>query len=449
MNRRHFSMKTLKILNQSACCDPSSNCCTFAESTLPVAIIGAGPVGLAAAAQLVSKKQAFILLEKGKEVGANIRTWGHVTLFSPWKYNMDTAAKKMLQKTDWQEPHADDIPTGNQLIDSYLKPLAALKELKPFIYTNHQIIAITRKFSDKMKSKNRSQNPFVLYVNVDGQIKSFEARAVLDATGTWGNPNPAQGNGVWLPSEKALQPYIDYHIPNIEKKHSLYANKKIAVIGGGHSAINSLLNLAALKEDESATDITWILRKEHIEMAYGGEQKDELIARGSLGTHIRQLVEEDKIQVVTPFFISSLKKEEDKISIIGTKCNEAHTLKGFDRLIVNTGNRPDYSINAEIRFDIDATTESVSALAPLIDPNKHSCGTVKPHGEAELRQPESNFYVVGSKSYGRAPTFLMATGYEQVRSIVAYLTGDIDSSRHVALNLPETGVCNSGIGGCC
>lgn len=440
-------MKTFKILNQPTCCDPSTGCCT-SESTLPVAIIGAGPVGLAAAAQLASRNRAFILFEKGEEVGANIRTWGHVTLFSPWQYNMDSAAKELLQRTGWKEPNGEELPTGNELIEKYLKPLAELKEIKPSIYMSHQVIAITRKNNDKMKSRERNQNPFTLYVEIEGKVKSFEARAILDATGTWGNPNPAQSNGAWLPAEKALQNRIDYHIPNIEANESTYKNKKIAIIGGGHSAINSLLNVVALKEKAPNTGVTWILRKENVEMAYGGEANDELAARGELGTRIRQLVEEGKIQVVTPFLITSL-KDEGKISIIGTNHGEELVLEGFDRLIVNTGSRPDYTMNAELRYDIDPATESVTALAPLIDPNEHSCGTVKPHGEVELRQPEQGFYVVGAKSYGRAPTFLMATGYEQVRSIAAFFAGDVKSSKLVKLNLPETGVCNSGLGGCC
>lgn len=439
---------TFKILNQPDCCDTTSNCCTT-ESLLPVAIIGAGPVGLAAAAQLASRRQPFILFEKGNEVGANIRSWGHVTLFSPWKYNMDSTAKELLQTTDWVEPNGELIPTGNELIKNYLKPLSELSEIKSYIKSNHHVIAITRKNNDKMKSKNRNQNPFVLFMETNNGIKSFEARAILDATGTWGNPNPAQGNGVWLPAERKLQSLIDYHIPNVDFNPSLYANKKIAVIGGGHSAINSLLNLVTLKEVAPETDITWILRKEHVEMAYGGELNDELAARGSLGTRIRQLVESKKINVVTPFYISSIEEFEENIVISGTEQGEERILKGFNRLVVNTGSRPDYTMNSELRLNIDSTTESVTALASLIDPNEHSCGTVKPHGEAELRQPELGFYVVGSKSYGRAPTFLMATGYEQVRSIAAYLAGDISSSKHVELSLPETGVCNSGLGGCC
>ena len=51
--------------------------------------------------------------------------------------------------------------------------------------------------------------------------------------------------------------------------------------------------------------------------------------------------------------------------------------------------------------------------------------------------------MVGMKSYGRAPTFLLRTGYEQVRSVVAALAGDWESARRVQLVLPETGVCNA------
>nr|WSS66437.1 hypothetical protein OG284_09475 [Streptomyces sp. NBC_01177] len=82
-----------------------------------------------------------------------------------------------------------------------------------------------------------------------------------------------------------------------------------------------------------------------------------------------------------------------------------------------------------------------AALAPLIDPNQHSCGSVRPHGHRELSHPEQGVHLVGMKSYGRAPTFLAMTGYEQVRSVAAALAGDIGSADRVELTLPETGVC--------
>ncbi|MCK1989822.1 NAD(P)-binding domain-containing protein [Lysinibacillus fusiformis] len=439
-------MKTLKIINQNGSCCPTTKEIKVKESinnpnkNLPIAIIGAGPIGLAAAAHLVEHKQAFILLEAGHEVAHNIRTWGHVTLFSPWRYNINKAAKALLDASDWEEPNLDTLPTGHELIDLYLKPLSNLMQIKPHIQLNAKVVGISRQLNDKMKTKNRADQSFIIYIEQENDIRVIEARAVIDATGTWGNPNPANSTGVWLQNEKALADHIEYGIPDINTNAKRYANKKIAVIGGGHSAINTLLALTELQEKNPATKLVWIMRKRSVEEAYGGEEKDALAARGALGVRIHELVDTGKVEVITPFYISQVKKEEN-IHIVGTINGEQKVLTGFEELIVNAGNRPDLSINSELRLSIDSATESVHALAPLIDPNVHSCGTVRAHGEEILRQPEKDFYIVGAKSYGRAPTFLMATGYEQVRSITAYLSDDEEASKRVELELPETGVC--------
>lgn len=209
-------------------------------------------------------------------------------------------------------------------------------------------------------------------------------------------------------------------------------------MGGGHSAINTILELEKLDNIE----ITWILRKKRVEDAYGGEEKDALAARGELGSRIHALVDAGKVKVFTPFYIEELEQTSMGIVFKGEGPNGEGQLPAVDEIIANTGSRPDFSFLKEIRLSIDAAVESVEALAPLIDPNEHSCGTVRPHGELELRHPEAGYYIVGMKSYGRAPTFLMATGYEQVRSVVAFLTGDIEAARKVELDLPETGVCS-------
>jgi len=440
-------MKTLKVIKQN------DSSCTIAKDTevketfnelnknLPTVIIGVGPIGLATAAHLVEQNQSFILLEAGNEIAHNIRTWGHVTLFSPWRYNINKAAKSLLEDTDWKAPDLETIPTGHELIDLYLKPLAELAQIKPYIQLNSKVVGISRQLNDKMKSKNRVNQSFKIYVEKGDDVNIIEAKAVIDATGTWGNPNPANSTGVWLQTEKVLADHIEYGIPDIKVNSTKYANKKIAVIGGGHSAINTLLSLAELQRENPSTKLVWIMRKKSVEEAYGGEEKDALEARGALGIRIHELVDTGKVEVVTPFYISQVKKEEN-INIIGTLNGEQKVLTGFDELIVNAGNRPDFTMNSELRLSIDTATESVQALAPLIDPNEHSCGTVRAHGEEILRQPEKDFYIVGAKSYGRAPTFLMATGYEQVRSITAYLSGNEEASQRVELELPETGVCS-------
>lgn len=410
---------------------------------LPVAIIGGGPVGLAAAAHLAKNGESFILLEAGENIGSNILTWGHVRLFSSWQYNIDKAALDLLEQHGWESPDIKALPTGKEIVEQYLQPLANLPEIKPFIHLNTKVLSIGRKDTDKMKTVNREKMPFMIYTEKEGVLQIYEARAVLDASGTWGNPNPANSNGIWLKEEQSLKKHIFYGIPDIlGKEQKRYANKRVAVVGSGHSAINALLELAKLKESNPKTNIVWIMRKQRAEEAYGGEEKDALEARGALGSRIHQLVDEGSVEVITPYKIEYVVRTKDGMDIIGHQEEQEIKINDVHEMIVNTGNRPNLSIISEIRTSIDSATESVATLAPLIDPNLHSCGTVRPHGEKELRQPEKDFYIVGSKSYGRAPTFLMATGYEQVRSIVAYLTGDYESAEKVELDLPETGVCS-------
>ena len=157
------------------------------------------------------------------------------------------------------------------------------------------------------------------------------------------------------------------------------------------------------------------------------------------------MVERGRVHLVTGVSIEALARTRNGISIVG----EEERIGPVDEVIATTGFRPDLSLFRELRVALDPSVESPVALAPLIDPNVHSCGTVPPHGVDELSHPEENFYIVGMKSYGRAPTFLTLTGYEQVRSIVAALVGDWDAARHVELELPETGVCSTDAGGSC
>lgn len=434
--------------NQTACCSTDNSPIEINSkkkefSLLPVAVIGAGPIGLAAAAHLAKAGEKFIVLEAGPSVGHHVLQWGHVRLFSPWQYNIDKAARELLEKQGWEAPFNDELPTGKELVENYLLKVAELPQIKASIQLNTKVISIGKKGLDKMKSTNRENVPFVLYVDNQGVIEKIEAKAVIDATGTWGQPNSMNSAGVWTEEEKSLENQIFYGIPNMNgKERERFIGKRVTVIGGGHSAINTILELSKLNEKHSALKITWILRKNSVEEAYGGEEKDALQARGELGTRIHQLVNSGKVQVYTPYRISNVEKNEGSLKLNGELEGESFSVEGLDELIVNTGSRPDFSYLSEVRLNIDAATESVGVLAPLIDPNLHSCGTVRAHGEEELRQPEKNFYIVGMKSYGRAPTFLMATGYEQVRSVVAYLTGDFEAAKNVELDLPETGVCS-------
>lgn len=417
---------------------------------LPVAIIGAGPVGLAAAAHLVTRGESFVLFDAGSAVGASVLKWAHVRLFSQWEYNIDKAARQLLASHGWVAPNHWEIPTGLEMVENYFKPFAELPEIKPFINLNTEVTAVSRKGLNKVKTHGRDDLPFVLHVEKSGERFLVEAKAVIDASGTWTNPNPIISEGVWTTEEQNLSKQVFYGIPDVLGEHKYrYSGKKVLVVGSGHSAINTLLELGELKEQVQETEIVWVLRKSRLEDVYGGREQDQLAARGELGTRIQKLVESGKVKVMTPFHIQELKKVGGKIQVVGSLNSELDQIDAIDEIVSNTGSRPDFSFLREVRVIADPGLESVSHLAPLIDPNVHSCGTVRPHGENELRQPEKDFYIVGSKSYGRAPTFLIATGYEQVRSVVAALVGDREAAERVELKLPETGVCSIQSSSCC
>ncbi|REK76854.1 NAD(P)-binding domain-containing protein [Paenibacillus paeoniae] len=410
---------------------------------LPVAIIGGGPVGLAAAAHLVTKGESFILFEAAPHIAGNVNQWDHIRVFSPWQYNMNKAAKQLLEASGWKSPDEQAFPTGRELIDEYLAPLSQLPVIKPFVHYNAKVVAVTRKGLSKVKTAGRDKRPFELHVQEENQTIKYKAKAVIDASGTWSSPNPAVSDGVWTIEERSLSSQITYGIPDVlGKEKERFAGKNILVVGSGHSAINALLDLERLKEQDPLTSISWVIRKSNVKDVYGGQENDELRERGTLGVRLQQLVESGKVTVYPSFLIERFEKNGVQINISGTVNGETVYIHELDQIISNTGSRPDLSFLREVRTDIDSAIESVGALAPLIDPNEHSCGTVRPHGEKELRQPEHHFYIVGSKSYGRAPTFLMTTGYEQVRSIVEGITGNWEAAANVELDLPETGVCS-------
>ncbi|MBT2645411.1 NAD(P)-binding domain-containing protein [Bacillus sp. ISL-34] len=414
----------------------------FDKRGLPVAIIGGGPVGLAAAAHLLKKREKFIVLEAGDSVGSSLLEWGHVRMFSPWQYNIDQTAKELLEQSGWTSPNQEALPTGREMVEEYLLPLSNLPEIKEQIMLRAKVVGVAKMAHDKLKTGKRDTVPFQLYVEVEGGTKVVEAKAVIDSSGTWRNPNPILSNGIWTNAERKLHNQIHYGIPNVVQLENRYQNKSIMVIGSGHSAINALLDLASLQQKFTDTKIYWVLRKKQINEVYGGQENDGLAARGELGIRIQQLVESGRINILTPFHINGVYPAKGKITVTGELNGEEFTLGDIEEIVVSTGFRPDTSFLNEIRINLDSAVESINALAPLIDPNIHSCGTVRPHGEQELRHPEKNFYIVGMKSYGRAPTFLLATGYEQVRSVVAYLTGDVEGAKEVRLELPETGVCS-------
>lgn len=425
---------------------------------LPVAVIGAGPVGLAAAARLIERGIEPLVLEAGAQVGAHLLDYGHVRLFSPWRYDVDPAMAAQLAPTGWIAPPDDDVPLAREVVERVLQPYAALPAVAQALHLDTRVTAVSREGFDKVKSAGREAAPFLIRALRDGQPLEFRARAVIDASGTWSQPNPLGASGLPALGERELGDAVFYGIPDVlGRDRARYAGRRTLVVGAGHSAANALLALAELAEAEPATRFVWAVRSPNLARVFGGGAADALPARGALGSALQGLRDSGRMEFVSGLRIAALRRESDGLVVEGTgQDGRPLVLEGIDQVVCATGQRPDLALVGELRLKLDPWLESTKALGPLIDPNLHSCGTVRPHGHRELAHPEPGFYTLGVKSYGRAPTFLMATGFEQARSVAAAIAGDLEAADRVELDLPETGVCSAGpdladagAGGCC
>ncbi|MBN9190746.1 MAG: FAD-dependent oxidoreductase [Microbacterium sp.] len=417
-------------------------------ATLPVAIIGAGPIGLAAAAHLLERGLDVLILESGDDVGASIRAWGHTPLFSPWKHLVDAASRRLLESTGWQLPSPDRAPTGHEFVERYLAPLAETAELRPRIRTGVEVLAVSREGMDRTRTRGRANAPFIVRTRATAGIEEIAARAVLDASGTYRSPNPLSSSGLDLLGMPEIADRVSNALPDVlGRDRERFAGRHTTVVGAGHSAANTLLALVELARQAPDTTVSWLIRTSRAARV-SSSTDDELADRARLGGRVDDAVAGGLVHRVEGFEIIRARALGDAVELVGHRAGDVVT--HVTDLVVNaTGFRPDLAMLREIRLDLDDIVEAPRRLAPLIDPNVHSCGTVEPHGYRELAHPEPGFFIVGMKSYGRAPTFLLATGYEQVRSVAAWLAGDAAAAGAVELRLPATGVCTTDAGSCC
>jgi len=425
-------------------------------SELPVVVVGAGPVGLAAAAELVERGLTPLVLERGEHAGAAVAQWHHVRLFSRWAELVDPAARRLLELRGWTHPAEDEYPTGAEWAQLYLRPLAdALGEQVRF---GAEVVGVARRGRDRVVDDGRDTEPLTVHVRTAAGEERITAQALVDASGTWGAPNPLGGDGLPAIGETTAADRIAYQVPDLTDGtvRARYVGRHVVVAGSGHSALTALVAFAELAEQDSSTRITWLLRRGGVGSTFGGGDSDQLPARGALGLRAKAAVDAGHLTVVTGFRTEEIERDAERLVLVSAN---GQRVSDVDEVVVLTGFRPDLSWLSELRLDLDATLQAPVALAPLIDPNVHSCGTVYPHGVKELAHPEQGVFLAGMKSYGRAPTFLAMTGYEQVRSIAADLAGDRAAAERVELVLPETGVCGgAGVfdepaqdqaGGCC
>jgi thioredoxin reductase len=424
------------------------------DSGLPVVVIGAGPQGLAAGAHLLERGLEPLVLEAGDGPASAVSEWGHVRLFSAWPELVDEAAARLLAPSGWIAPQAG-YPTGAQWIEAYLRPLA--DALGGRVRYGARVTGISRRGRDRLVDAGREQSPFTVHVtSPDGDEERLLARAVIDASGTWRHPAPAGADGLPALGERAAADLIRYQIPDFMSPEG-FSGKHTVVVGAGHSAATAVIELARIARAHHGTTVTWVLRRGVTAGTFGGGEADELPERGALGTAAKRAVADGAVVLATGFRTERVRRDAAGRAVLAAE--DGRELAPADAVVVLTGFRPDLSFLSEMRLDLDPVLQAPRAIAPGIDPNVHSCGTATPTLARDLAHPELGLYLVGMKSYGRAPTFLAMTGYEQVRSVTAELAGDHEAAARTELVLPDTGVCGgaglfddpeiTASGGCC
>ncbi len=416
------------------------------SNAVPTIVIGAGPIGLAAAAELVQRGHEVVVLESGAVPAAAVRSWGHVRLFSTWSEVISASAERLLSHSGWVSPPLDTYPTGHEWADQYLAPLA--EALGARVRYGHRVLGVAKHDRDLVVDNDRDDQPFVVAVAIsDGPHAEtevsyrMEAAAVIDASGTTGTPSPLAADGYAASGEVAFARHLHYGTPDIRSTPDRYAGRAAAVVGSGASALTSLIALTstALRDAGHAPSrVVWVVRRGEVRGAFGGGNTDELPRRGALGTAVHRAVEQGRIEVVTGFRTCAVERSGHGVALTGS---DGRTIDRLDEVIVSTGYRPDLSFLSEARLDLDPRLQAPRRLAPSIDPNHHSCGSVAPHGYDVLQQDDPGLFLAGMKSYGRASSFLAMVGFEQVRSIAAAIDGDLESAQAVELTLPDTGVC--------
>jgi thioredoxin reductase len=396
-----------------------------ARNTL--AIVGAGPIGIEAALAALDQGFDVHLFEQG-EVGSHPIAWGHVRMFTPWRMNVGPSTAKQLQNSGWTPPDAETFPTGMEFVETYLQPAGALDALKDRLHAHAQVVQVGRRGmlkGDHIGTPARREQPFRLLVRDQGGRENFlHAFAVIDASGVYANPNHAGEGGLPARQELYLAPQMTYHIPDVlGAQRGTFAGKRTMVIGAGASAATTVSDLALLAEASEGTSVLWVTRKPDI---YAEIADDPLTGRRGLYARARELADGASPAVthvggveIEGFEFNSATHRYRVTLVAG----DEKKLEEVDQVVVNTGFAPDRSIYRELQIHECYASEGLMKLSAALM-GQADCLDAPAVGVDVLTSPEPDFYVLGHKSYGRSPHFLLEHGYKQVAEVVAKLAKD-------------------------
>ena len=416
-----------------------------------IAIIGAGPIGLEAALLARQFGHDVQLFEKGR-VAENILDWGHVRVFSPFGMNSSEWGRGALAKSLGPDalPRDDELLTGREFADRYLIPLSQLPELEGRIHEQSQVYSISRRNFRKTEgigSPARGSEPFQLLIEHSFDERIVLADLVLDCSGTYPHHNWLGNGGMPCQGERDVLTEDYYRLPTIRAAE--YGNRITLVVGSGFSAATSVVALAELARQAPLTKVMWFANSLPNQTESAGPivriPNDPLVARDQLAAKANELASRERfsrassaessnhpVEWFADGAIKSLRRKQpglifdvpvldvelDWSRAAGQGSNLPPRLT-VDRIIANVGYRPDRSIYEELHVhECYATQGPIKLAAKLLGESSADCLTQTSHGGDVLKNPEPNFFILGSKSYGRNSNFLLRVGLEQVREVL-------------------------------
>lgn len=396
-----------------------------------LAILGAGPVGLEAALAAVDAGLDFTVFEVGEGVGTHARAWGHVSLFTPWRMNVSPRMARHLAAAGREVPSGEACPTGDELVEHLLEPIAALPEVAPHIRLRTRVDGIGRQGllkHEEIGSTLRAARRFRLLVSHAGVEEVAWAGAVLDCTGTYSQPNLLGDGGIPSPGERLLEGQIRRHLPDFEDEVAAWAGQTVLLVGAGASAQTAARGLAALAGQAPGTRVIWSVRS--TDPSWGAVADDPLPGRAGLADSARALTAgaSPAVEVRLGTAVSELSPANGRIRVglanyVTDTCQEIIV----DKVLSLTGYVGDAGLYRQLQVhECYATAAPINLSAALLGSGARNCLEQESHGVDVLRNPEPNFFILGSKSYGRVNQFLMKVGWDQVSEVMAHLSGAPD-----------------------
>lgn len=373
-------------------------------------VIGAGPMGLEAALGALERGFEVTVLEKGR-VGESLLRWGSTRFFSPLGMNVSARVKRRLGP---DLPSEESLLTGPEMVARVLEPLAGRAPLLGRVRLGRRVVAVgrTRMTRGEMAGHPlRAERPFRLLVETPEGEDVVEAEAVLDASGICDTPTALGVGGVPARGERALQSRLIRHLGPLQDRLGFVAGREVLVVGHGHSAANAI---GLLAEVAPAPRVTWAVRTSNrrpcLEVA-----NDPLPERRSVVARANGLAAEP------PSFL----RMERRASVEAIEAVNGHfgvALSGarraeYDAVVGLTGYRPDLSFLSELALEISPVSEGASRLQRALS-SVTDCLSVPTLGAGDLASGEPGFHLVGFKSYGRLPAFLLQAGIAQLESIL-------------------------------